>query len=594
MDTRKRTVAVCLLFTLLTIAPAFGGVGSGGHGADPAVPCFDNELQHFEPVEPTGLPYAIIIDDATADGVSLVEGDEIAVYDGDMCVGAMVVTGNWPLSLTAWEGDEEQGLSGFQPGNTMEFFFWQAEWSRVIFSEATYTDGDGSFSTGAYSQCNLAKFSYFSTVTPTGLPYTIIIDEITIDGVAVSSGDEVVVMETETSAGMTALTGEWPIILTAWEGDSENGLEGFRAGFPMQFEIWSRSNDVVFETVAHYTVGDGNFGTGAYSQLTLTSTGEDLPPLAFDLLEPVNATVLDVLSCTFRWHNTTDPDPEDDVAFELYLSTTEMFVPEQTLSVETDADTFFTTPVLLDDTDYWWKVLAMDSNTEGTWSSSVFTFSTAMPEPPSEFDVIDCGMTLTEDGDHVDVELSWNRATDPDPGAEELYAIYVDVNENMANQVLLADQIPPPAGPDVTMDWSDQVDLSALPGDPGDEFYFTVLALDDNTAGRWANNVVHALLSDVLEGASDARPNKYALHQNFPNPFNPTTTIRFDLVQSQTVQMSLYNMLGQQVMVLLSGQKFGAGSHDIQLDASNIASGSYLLKLDTPAFHAMSKVIVVK
>jgi hypothetical protein len=78
----------------------------------------------------------------------------------------------------------------------------------------------------------------------------------------------------------------------------------------------------------------------------------------------------------------------------------------------------------------------------------------------------------------------------------------------------------------------------------------------------------------------DNIPADFKLKQNYPNPFNPTTTIEFELSREAEVNISVYNLLGQQVSILFDGLK-SAGFHKIKWDASGIASGIYLCRLQT-------------
>ena len=92
----------------------------------------------------------------------------------------------------------------------------------------------------------------------------------------------------------------------------------------------------------------------------------------------------------------------------------------------------------------------------------------------------------------------------------------------------------------------------------------------------------------------DGLPTKYMLHQNYPNPFNPSTTIQFDLVKAQPVHLTIYNVLGQQVRELIPGERYEAGFHRVVLDASDLASGIYFMRFDTPVYQSMKKLIVLK
>lgn len=90
-----------------------------------------------------------------------------------------------------------------------------------------------------------------------------------------------------------------------------------------------------------------------------------------------------------------------------------------------------------------------------------------------------------------------------------------------------------------------------------------------------------------------AIPNSVRLHQNFPNPFNPVTTITFDLPRPDDVTLSLYDPHGRLVMDLGSGS-YEAGSWQIRLDASSLRSGTYFYQLRTSAHIETRSLILLK
>ncbi|MDR3665462.1 MAG: T9SS type A sorting domain-containing protein [Ignavibacteriaceae bacterium] len=69
-------------------------------------------------------------------------------------------------------------------------------------------------------------------------------------------------------------------------------------------------------------------------------------------------------------------------------------------------------------------------------------------------------------------------------------------------------------------------------------------------------------------------PDNYTLTQNFPNPFNPTTIIKYQIPQNSYVSLKVFNSLGQEVATLVNGM-INAGTHDVQFNASNLSSGVY-------------------
>lgn len=88
-------------------------------------------------------------------------------------------------------------------------------------------------------------------------------------------------------------------------------------------------------------------------------------------------------------------------------------------------------------------------------------------------------------------------------------------------------------------------------------------------------------------------PKVYALYPAYPNPFNPSTTISFDLPKTSKVTLKVFNILGEKVAVLVS-RRLSAGSHSYKWDASNLASGIYLYRLQAGDYVEIRKMILMK
>ena len=89
-------------------------------------------------------------------------------------------------------------------------------------------------------------------------------------------------------------------------------------------------------------------------------------------------------------------------------------------------------------------------------------------------------------------------------------------------------------------------------------------------------------LAVAIEDIDAALPSGIELGANYPNPFNPTTTIELDLDRAQPVRLAIYDMLGQEISVLVDEQK-AAGTYRVPFDASKLPSGLYLYRLETEA-----------
>ena len=88
-------------------------------------------------------------------------------------------------------------------------------------------------------------------------------------------------------------------------------------------------------------------------------------------------------------------------------------------------------------------------------------------------------------------------------------------------------------------------------------------------------------------------PKQVTLHQNYPNPFNPATTIRYTLSSSEQVRLSVYDMLGREMAVIVNEMK-AAGVHTARWDASGSSSGIYMYVLQTDDFRTTRKMTLMK
>lgn len=145
--------------------------------------------------------------------------------------------------------------------------------------------------------------------------------------------------------------------------------------------------------------------------------------------------------------------------------------------------------------------------------------------------------------------------------------------------------------------------------DPGDAITLLLSGFDDPSGNQ--NGPLYIVVAVYPDGRSiplipitvanegrGARPTSFTLHGNYPNPFNPTTTITFDLESPAEIDVDVFDLYGRQVL-LVDGGVFSAGSrHEIQLDASPLSSGSYVYRVRADvngALHSQSgRMILLK
>jgi hypothetical protein len=119
-----------------------------------------------------------------------------------------------------------------------------------------------------------------------------------------------------------------------------------------------------------------------------------------------------------------------------------------------------------------------------------------------------------------------------------------------------------------------------------------VSVADDSGAAASDTFVVEVVdLTDLEDLATT--PLKFGLDQNYPNPFNPVTTINYELPITNYVELSIYNLLGQNVATLVSENQ-PAGKYQVQWDASEFAGGVYYYKIKAGGFTDVKKMMLIK
>jgi hypothetical protein len=96
-----------------------------------------------------------------------------------------------------------------------------------------------------------------------------------------------------------------------------------------------------------------------------------------------------------------------------------------------------------------------------------------------------------------------------------------------------------------------------------------------------------------ISGNSNEIPKEFKLYNNYPNPFNPSTKIKFDIPQDVNAKLIVYDILGREVSRIFEGN-LKAGSYSVNFDASNLPSGVYFYRLKTGSFTDTKKMLLIK
>lgn len=108
--------------------------------------------------------------------------------------------------------------------------------------------------------------------------------------------------------------------------------------------------------------------------------------------------------------------------------------------------------------------------------------------------------------------------------------------------------------------------------------------------------VDHFIVLGAVTGIAEPTDavHRFELRPNYPNPFNPRTTISFRLAKAARVDLEIYNGLGQRVATVLRRRSFSAGDHHVEFDASFLPSGTYYYRLRASSHEATRRMILVR
>jgi hypothetical protein len=160
-----------------------------------------------------------------------------------------------------------------------------------------------------------------------------------------------------------------------------------------------------------------------------------------------------------------------------------------------------------------------------------------------------------------DDKITWYE----NDGNENFYAFTITDSADGARSVYAVD-----------MDGDGDVDVLSASGDDGKI--------------AWYENV---MITNIGHQYSQNQPDKFRLYDNYPNPFNLSTSIEFDLLKTSEVTLKILNILGEEVKTLVS-DRLTAGNYTYHWDAGSLASGVYLYRLQAGDYIETRKIVLMK
>ena len=253
-------------------------------------------------------------------------------------------------------------------------------------------------------------------------------------------------------------------------------------------------------------------------------------------------------------------------AYILQVDTLSSFIPDKTFLTLKLADTSVAVANLKAQSVYYWRVAAGGQFSTSNYSDSS-SFKTGWPIPPS---LISPPITT---GVPVTPTFVWTR--------EQGTSFELVVSDNGTHAVVVDTTVT-----DTTCTISTSLDGLKI-------YAWKVTAMnaygasDPSIESRFKTAEVTLLVAD------NGTPLKYELSQNFPNPFNPSTTIRFTIAHTGMTRLVIYDLLGREVSTLVN-QVLLPGEYTAHFDAENMTSGAYFYVLTSGPTRLVKKMIFLK
>ncbi|RPI16506.1 MAG: T9SS C-terminal target domain-containing protein [Ignavibacteriae bacterium] len=124
-------------------------------------------------------------------------------------------------------------------------------------------------------------------------------------------------------------------------------------------------------------------------------------------------------------------------------------------------------------------------------------------------------------------------------------------------------------------------------------YFLKIIPASEPLTGCYSFIYTTAKRPIVLDDKEVTEPGVYALQQNFPNPFNPTTVISYNIPEAGNVKLTVYDITGREVMTL-ANEFMQAGKYTAEFNASDLASGIYIYKIEAGSFTDVKKMLLVK
>ncbi|MBL7066630.1 MAG: right-handed parallel beta-helix repeat-containing protein [Candidatus Marinimicrobia bacterium] len=499
----------------------------------------------FTPATETGDPFYIVINNAYIDGDDLQSGDEIAMFDGDICVGSAMFAGEFPFVVKAY---------GYTSGDTYTLRAWDHSQYRYASTEAfDYKVGNRTFIANGFDECNIRATVFVA------------------QDIAITSNQFNLISLNHYPQNPDASA-------------VFSGIEGLKIVYDDHGGAFIPDYDV-------NTIGNVDIAEGYY--LFFDSTGAQLSYSGL----PINVEDWQLTFHVNRWN---------------YFS----YLKEQSADVT----------VLFDDVADSIDIIQADDG--GSWipSLNINTLGNLTPgEGYTIFLTSVNDLTFTYPSGQKSIAKLATKTMQPEYFVVEPtglpYTIVIAHPSFEGRNLDSGDEIGVfdgelcvgagtyiPDNPLIITAWEGYEDMDIIGFKEGNPIFFRLYSskykLEYPLIAEFRTDI-----EGVFKGSSyslakrvctngEIIPDSYTLGHNYPNPFNPTTIIPYQLPEDTHTRITIYNLLGQEVRVLVDEFQLAA-YHSAIWNGNDkfgkaVPSGVYLYRIDTPNFHKSSKLLLIK
>jgi len=292
----------------------------------------------------------------------------------------------------------------------------------------------------------------------------------------------------------------------------------------------------------------GSGGAGDWSG-TWNFTTSLNPPAPPALVSPVDGATINPPTVMCVWSDTAM-----NATYRLQVAGDADFL-EPVLDVTGITTTSWEVSGLDPQTTYYWRVHTLNAGGTSIWSD-VWDFTTTVfsPAAPDLFSPLDGAVLST-----TSILFRWYAV----PGAA-MYRFQLATDDSFVGIV----------DDDSTLTGILKLETNLTPG----VYYWRVNASNEGGTSPWSDIWSVTLTTTDVAGQPEL-PTEYALSQNHPNPFNPSTTIEYALPRNSFVRLDLFDLLGQHIQVLTNDSK-QAGYHTVRFNAAGLPSGMYFYRIE--------------